>query len=207
MKKTCEVKERIIEVTIALIQNSNGRASEITTRDIAEKAEVGNGLINYHFQTKENLIAICVQRIIGQVVDSFKPNISNIQSVGERMIYAATEVFEFLFSNPAISRISILGDFSEPAADSNTAKSQQGIFHVLGEDLGESDKKIFSFVLVSAMQAAFLANQFGAASVGYKLDTPASREAFMTKLVNMLLHGVGTKETDSERETIVLPET
>ncbi|MEG1820586.1 MAG: TetR/AcrR family transcriptional regulator [Oscillospiraceae bacterium] len=194
--KSTEVKERIIEVTIALIQASNGNAAEITTRDIAEKAEVGNGLINYHFQTKENLIAICVQRIIGKVVDSFKPNLANCQSVEEQMTCAATKVFEFLFQNPAISRISILGDFSKPDENSNTVKSQHSFSHVLGESMEDADKQVFTFVLTSSMQAAFLAHQFGDAILGYKLDTAASRQAFIEKLIDMLFHGIMVEKND-----------
>lgn len=172
MKKATEVKERMIDVTIALIQASNGNASEITTRDIAEKAGVGNGLINYHFQTKENLIAICVQRIIGQVVKRFNLDTANIQNTSEGMTYAATQVFEFLFANLAISRISILSDLSNPAEESNTVKSQQSICHVLGESMNDTDKQIFSFALVSIMQVAFLVNQYGDTMFGYTLDTP-----------------------------------
>lgn len=198
--KATEVKEQIVEVTIALIQASNGNATEITTRDIAEKAEVGNGLINYHFQTKENLIAICVQRIIGQVVDSFKPNVNHMHTPQERMTYAATQVFEFLFQNPAISRISILSDLSDPTGESNTVKSQQSICHVLGENMNATDKQIFSFVLATAMQAAFLANQYGDVMIGYKLDTPASREAFIKKLVDMMFNGFKAEEINQKKQ-------
>lgn len=200
MKKTTEVKERIIEVTIALIQNSNGNTAEITTRNIAEKAEVGNGLINYHFQTKENLIAICVKRIIMQVVEGFKPNVSHMQNPRERMTYAATMVFEFLFDNPAISRISILSDLYDPAADSNTVKSQQSICNIMGDSLLNTDKKIFSFVLVVAMQAAFIASQYGDAMCGYPMDTPAPRKAFITRLVDMLLDGIPVEEETASKK-------
>lgn len=192
--KATEVKERIIEVTIALIQASNGNAAEITTRDIAEKAEVGNGLINYHFQTKENLIAICVQRIVGQVVDGFKPAVANMQNHQERMAYAASLVFEFLFANPAISRISILGDLSDQSDESNTMKSQQSICHVLGDSMNDTDKQIFSFVLASTMQAAFLSNKCGDAMFGYRLDTAESRKAFIKKIVEMLFCGINVQE-------------
>lgn len=190
MNKAMEVKERIIQVTIELIQNSNGNATEITTRDIAEKAKIGNGLINYHFQTKENLISICVERIVRNVVKSFNPDVSNFQSTSERMAYAASQVFEFLFANPAISRISILGDMADPSAESNTVKSQQSICHVLGDSMDAADKQFFSFVMASVMQTAFLASKCGDTMFGYALDTPASRGAFIKKLVDMLMHGV-----------------
>lgn len=194
--KSAEVKERIIEVTIGLIQNSNGNAHDITTRDIAEKAKVGNGLINYHFTTKENLIAICVQRIIGQVVTGFTPNIDHMQTPQERMTYAAVQVFEFLFANPAISRISILGDLTNPARESNTVKSQQSICHVLGDSMEDADKQMFSFVLASTMQTAFLANQYGDTMFGFTLDTKTSREDFIKRVVDMLLCGAKLVEHD-----------
>lgn len=192
--KAAEVKERIINVTIELMQNSSGNASEITTRDIAEKAEVGNGLINYHFQTKENLISICGQRIIGQVIKNFKPNVMHMQNPQERMAYAASQVFEFLFQHPSISRISIIGDLLSPDKESNTVKSQQSIWGVLGESMNDADKRIFSFVLATAMQSAFLACKYGDTMVGYALDTPESRKAYIKRLVDMLFCGVNWEE-------------
>ena len=68
MKDTTNVKDRIIEVTTAMIEQHAGDTKAITARVIAEKADVGLGLINYHFGSKENLITTCVQRIISNVV-------------------------------------------------------------------------------------------------------------------------------------------
>lgn len=195
MKKSEEVKERIIQETIALIQKSNGTVAEITTREIAEKAGVGNGLINYHFQTKENLISLCVARIIRQVVEGFQPKIDPEESPQERMTRAASLVFEFLFSNPAISRISILGDLVQPSPESNTVKSQQNICQVLGVCWEEEEQKLFSFLLATAMQVAFLSNQWSDTMLGCKLDTPESRKAFISRLVALLVCGKEVTES------------
>jgi len=190
VKKSTEVRERIIEATIDLIQESNGDANEVTTRAIAERADVVNSLINYHFQTKENLITICVQRIIGQVISNFTPSSEMSQNVQERLTNVTAEVFEFLFANPAISRISILNDLTAPTQESNTARSQSGVQKNLGNSLDEADKKNFSFVLVSAMQAAFLSRAMGMACTGYDLEDSSGRSAFISNLVNMLFHGI-----------------
>lgn len=56
MSKHENVKDRIIFVTIELIEQYGGDTKSITARMIAEKAEVGLGLINYHFGSKDNLI-------------------------------------------------------------------------------------------------------------------------------------------------------
>lgn len=190
MKKSTEVKEKIIEAAIALIQEGNGNSDEITTRAIAEKASVGIGLINYHFQTKENLITICVQRIIGQVISDFKPNDTDFKTEQERLTNTAAEVFEFLFENPSISRISILSDFSVPTISGNTTLSQKGIRLAMGENMSEEDGRFISFVLVSAMQTAFLNSTIMKESMGFSLDSPDERRAYIARLVELLYRGI-----------------
>ena len=74
MKNSTEVKEIIIKSTIELIEQSNGDIKKITSRSIAEKSGIALGLINYHFESKENLIALCVQRIINNVLMNFAPD-------------------------------------------------------------------------------------------------------------------------------------
>ncbi len=69
-----DLKEQIINATIALIENSDGLIENITIRAIAQKANVAVGLINYHFESKKNLIEVCVQRIISHVMATFPKN-------------------------------------------------------------------------------------------------------------------------------------
>ena len=68
MEKTKNIKEHIMDVTTQLIQESDGDINQITIRRIAERAQVGLGLINYHFGSKDKLILECIQRIINNVV-------------------------------------------------------------------------------------------------------------------------------------------
>lgn len=72
MNKNANVKNRIIEVTTELIEQHNGNIKDITARMIAANANVGLGLINYHFGSKEDLITECVQNIISQVIAGFR---------------------------------------------------------------------------------------------------------------------------------------
>ena len=68
-----DVKQAIIEATLQLINERGSNLADITIRDICQEAGVGVGLINYHFQSKENLITNCVQKMIEQTVSSFVP--------------------------------------------------------------------------------------------------------------------------------------
>ncbi len=189
MKNQINGKEHIIKVTTELIQQSSGNIADITTREIAHQANVGIGLINYHFQSKDNLITICVQRIIRQVVQSFSPMEKEYSGDQERLTDWAIRVFDFLFENPAISRLSILGDMYDYTLDSNSVRTQKGFLFAL-KDVKESDKKMLSFLLTSVMQIAFLSNKTSKELIGFDLNERTERHAFITKLVAVLFVGI-----------------
>ena len=116
MKDKEKVKEAIINATTELIEQSGGEIKNITARSIADKSGVALGLINYHFESKENLIAICVQRIINKVLMSFAPDKKDYSEPDgltdkQRLTVFAQQTFDFLFDNYAIIKISILSDF------------------------------------------------------------------------------------------------
>ena len=88
-------------------------------------------MINYHFGSKEQLIVICVQRIINNVVMCFSQDkrdysVKDGLEDKERLSDWAKQVYVFLFENSAISSISILGDMQNYHADSNSVYTQKG---------------------------------------------------------------------------------
>ncbi len=185
MKDAEKSKEHIIEVTTALIEECGGETERITSRMIAQKAEVGLGLINYHFGSKENLITACVQRIIGRVITEVDFG-REYETDKERLIAWATSVFDFLFEHRAISRISILGDFHDYNDDSNSVRTQHGFMLALKNELKDEYKTILVFVLTSAMQAAFLANETVKELLGFDLSNKEDRLKYIQKLVDLL---------------------
>lgn len=172
-----------------LMEQSGGDADKMTIRAIAEKAGVGVGLVNYHFQTKEHLIEICVQRIISKVIASFRPENGREKSAEERLARTAAQVFEFLFENKAVARISILADLAAPSPDSNSVKTMKGFASAAGGGPEEAQKQLMVFVLTCAMQAAFLGAEQSKAMTGYDLRQKAEREAFIKSLVGLLYRG------------------
>lgn len=61
------------------------------------------------------------------------------------MIKTAQRVFDFLFNNKAISRISILGDMQKYESNSNTVHTQMGFMHVIGDSISDKSKRRISF--------------------------------------------------------------
>jgi len=185
MKNMNDVKENIISVTTELIEQSNGNIKNITARAIAEKAGVGLGLINYHFGSKDNLVATCVQRIIGKVIMGFSTE-KEYANDKERVTAWAIYVFDFLFEHPAISRISILGDLQNYTIKCNSVYSQKGFMLALTKDIEDKDKPLLSFILTAAMQTAFLSGTAAKELLGYDFMKQTDRIAFIKKLVTAI---------------------
>lgn len=193
MDKNENVKDRIIEVTTELIEQYDGNTKNITARMIAEKAEIALGLINYHFGSKDELITECVQRIIGKVVADFHMN-QEFQSDKDRLTAWAIYVFDFLFENSAISRISILGDFQNYVENCNSVYTQYGFMHSLKNDISDKDKPILVFILTAAMQAAFLGSKTVKQLLGYDFAKSEDRAAYIRKLIDIFFEGTARSD-------------
>ena len=188
MEKNINVKNRIIEATTELIEQYNGSIKDITARMIAAKAEVGLGLINYHFGSKEKLITECVQRIIGKVVTEFQMT-KQYETDKERLTACAVYVFDFLFEHSAISRVSILGDLQNYTKDCNSVLTQLGFSLSLKSSISNEKKSMFVFILTAAMQAAFLGSDTAKQLLGYDFTKSKDRADYISRLVDILFEG------------------
>jgi AcrR family transcriptional regulator len=187
MKKSDEVKEKIISITTDLIMKGEGNIDEITTRTIAEKADIGVGLINYHFQTKENLIEICIQRVIGKVISGFKPEIDKSLIGIDRLKSVVKMVADFLMNNPSVARISIIGDNRNPKLDDNTMKTVKGFSAALGEcNIPDKEKVILLFALTSIIQATFLRKEMCIELLGHDFTNKGERDLFIDFIIDKL---------------------
>lgn len=131
---------------------------------------------------------------IKQVVDGFKPSINDTTTNMEHLIASVTQVFAFLFQNSAVSRISILGDFSNYIEGNNSDNTQKSFITILGNELSTDNNRLFAFALVSTMQAAFLSQSITKNFLGYDFTTTEDRERFITKLIMMLCDGIHNTE-------------
>jgi AcrR family transcriptional regulator len=184
MKEAVEAKEKIMLAAAQLMEESGGNPDTVTTRAIAEKAGVGIGLINYHFQTKENLIELCVQQIIGNVIYQFKPDGIEHLKGSELLSVVVKMVADFLTENPSVSRISILGDFKLPKSMDNTMKTVKGFCSSLIEcDLSEQEKNLLAFTITSVLQAMFLRKEISKELFGFDFNNKSERDSFIDFLI------------------------
>lgn len=69
--KNDEVKERLISAAAELLQEAKN-PEKVTTRQIAERAETNQAMVNYYFESKDQLLTFAVGRIIANSADHFK---------------------------------------------------------------------------------------------------------------------------------------
>lgn len=91
---------------------------------------------------------------------------------------------DFLFDNPAVSRISILSDLKNPKDLDNSIKSMLGVEKALaGLDIADERKHLVAFSLVSTMQAMFLRQEF----FGFDTRVKKERDKVLDLVIDQLI--------------------
>lgn len=188
--KDTNVKNKIMDATTKLIEECVS-IENVTIRDIAAKTGVGIGLINYHFQTKENLINQCVQKIIGNIINKFGTlNQSLTLEPMDKLRFLAKATCSFLAQNQGISRTSILSDLFAGKSSDNTSQTIEAYLPVLREIYGEtkSDKElyIFTHVLITTLQSAFLRRDVFMQKAEVDFYDKEQREKFIDMIVGII---------------------
>lgn len=186
-----EAKQRIIDATINFISDKKD-IQKITIRDIADKADVGIGLINYHFQTKENLINHCVQLIIGDVIGKFDLIYKSLDlSPIDKLKFMLKSTTSFLASNSGISRISILTDLTNEKKQDNSIQTMEAYMPILKEIYGnnkdEKELKIIMQSIISTLQTTFLHSYTFKEYSGIDFFDKEQREEFIEIFIDNLV--------------------
>lgn len=185
-------KEAIIQATIALIEEKGEYLEEITVREICKRANVGLGLVNYHFGNKDKLIELCVERIINGIVDRFQNIREKIEGLTafEKLDYLGNITLDFLFEHYAISKISVLTDMQTPKDNDNTHRTYAAYLPLVAAcrpDLDEESIRRKTFCLITVMQQAFLRHETVSKMFNIDLSERESRRAFHTQVLHDIL--------------------
>ncbi len=185
-------KKAIMQVTIELIEEKGEHIEEITVREICKRANVGLGLVNYHFENKDKLIEQCVELIINEIVERFQ----NIQEKTERLSpfekleYFGNMTLDFLFEHNAVARISILTDMHTPKENDNTYRTYTAYLPLVRAccpNYDETTIKRKTFCLITVMQQMFLRYEIVSQMLGVDLRKRENRMAFHTQVLHDIL--------------------
>ncbi len=190
-KEDLDTKNKIINVTIDLIKEEKD-VNKITIRRIAKEADVATSMINYHFQTKVNLINRAVESFINNVITNAakqyqNTNLSSEEKVRTRLKQAA----KFLAENPGIARVSILNDLTKGDENDNSSQLLESISaqlrEVYGSEKDELDLKIMAQQQLATVQHIFLRADIFKKITGMDFYDGRQRDELMDKIIDNIL--------------------
>ncbi len=185
-------KEAIIQATMELLQEKGERLQEITVREICKRANIGLGLLNYHFENKDKLLELCVERMVNGIVDNFQRIRERTEGLApmEKLVYLGNMTLTFLFEHDTVSRISILTDMRLPKEDDNTHKTYAAYLPLVAACRPDWDKETLerrTFCLIAGMQQVFLRHKVILQTQGIDLTNADERKAFHDKMLRDIL--------------------
>lgn len=185
-------KEAIIQVTIELIRENGEDLGTITVREICKRANVGLGLVNYHFGNKDKLMEVCVERIVGSIVEKFLEVAQKTEGLNpfEKLDHLGNMTLDFLFSHDAVSHISMLGDMQNPKVNDNIHRTYAAYLPLVAAcrpDWDEQMVKRKTFALISVMEQSFLRHEAISATFKMNLRNQKERRAWHRQILQDIL--------------------
>lgn len=179
-----DAKERIMNTVVGLLLEGKD-VNAITNRQIAEMADTNSALINYYYQSKENLlskaVALCMDRMTGKLfekTDQLTPPVHRLRN----MIKA---ISAFSVDNYELSLLAIGSELKSGSL--NTVNVILPILReIFGESKNETILKLMAMQIVIPLQVMFLN------SSDYKgyLYADISDETTRNKLIDMIIDNV-----------------
>lgn len=185
-----DIKNQILNATIALIEENGSNTDNITIQNICDRVGIGSGLVNYHFQTKENLIAQCVQKIVGDVIGKFDTIYHALKDMTpeDKLRFMAKSTCSYLVSHENISRISILSDFNSNCLKDNTSQTASAYFppirNVYPDSMSNQEVKEKTYLLTLTLQTIFLRSNSLEEEIGINFHDAQQRAKLIDKVID-----------------------
>ncbi len=100
-------REQIVSAAVAAFAEKGFEAA--STRDIAERARTDQGLLTYHFPSKDKLWRAAADRIFGDLAKQFEPIITSLEfsDPRERARAAVREYVRYVATRPELFRFMV----------------------------------------------------------------------------------------------------
>lgn len=153
--KDLDARSRIMKAAMEILDEEQ-EISRITVRRIAEKADVGIGLINYHFQSKEKLLYEAVNVTMTQMAEEFRSlDKTNEMEPVEFLKYMLKKLSDFALKYKNLTQISVSyallqGDME---AEMYLLPALRALYR---KSKDESELRLLAFTLIKTMQAMYI---------------------------------------------------
>ncbi len=179
-------KERIRLAAIELM-NEFHTAERVTTRQIAERAGVAVGSINYHYQSKDNLLYEAYNQVfLAEVMHWLDDKQSGDQTPLARLRGLFLETARISLPNLDMAKSSLLMDIQKGgmATSLMILPLVRAIFQGTQDEL---TLRLKAATLMSTLQMVLLKKEAFEAYMGIKLEDPNQLEPVVDQLFNLIL--------------------
>jgi AcrR family transcriptional regulator len=182
--KKGEARARILESAWNILQEKKD-ANAVTVREVATRAEVGIGLINYHFESKDKML---------------------MEAAGNAMKIAAMKWEEVEKDNtlhPKESLFQMLTQLSDMGSEHEYLIKMAAKLELIDGEIGtplyilpyvkrikgfdDTQAKLAAFVLITAIQSAVLRMDAFGQYTGYHIKNKDDRDKMIAKLIDICL--------------------
>jgi AcrR family transcriptional regulator len=175
-----EAKQRLVRVTVELLRDSPD-PSNVTVRQIAARAEVGIGLINYYFGSRDSLINEAIGMLISEKVEPYlNESLASAQSPMERLVELVVASGEVAALYPQYAETALVYTLMHEKMDV-PATILPLLRGILGENRPELEIRWMAYSLIVTTQAMFIHRRELQVFVGMNFnDRNDRREAIET---------------------------
>jgi AcrR family transcriptional regulator len=188
-------RERIVEAAAEAFAEKGFRGA--STRDIAQRAGANQGLITYHFRTKDELWRAAADRIFGMLRTSLGARVAALESADprERAREQIREYVRFAAAHPEFFRMMIeegknAGERMEWLVDTHIRPLYEGVLRWSDALAGGLDRKLMPhahYVLAGAGSLIFAVAPECRRLTGLDPDTEAAIETHAEFVASLLV--------------------
>ena len=178
-------KQLIVDAAKTLLEETED-IDKITVRQIAQRANVGIGLINYHFKSKDNLLSIAIGDRMAKIISDFSKSdsyahLSPIQKLKSmlRELYALSDkkekLMHFVLSNDIMK-----GNMQTPLHLIPLLKQ------IFGDKKDDMELRILALQILYPIQVTGLNKETFYMYSGIDVSNAEQRNRFIDSLINNL---------------------
>ncbi|MCF8020590.1 MAG: TetR family transcriptional regulator [Vallitaleaceae bacterium] len=178
-------KQKLINATLELSEIYDN-IDRITSRDISKKSGINLALINYHFDTKENLLRLVAEiklnSIIKSTIEEFDESLSAYDKIKKLLLDTASFAFENINSFKVISRYEM---------NVGCIHSLELFRPYFQEHLPDTEEGLLTIILLRLLvfyHTIILSPEDYGKVLGVDFFDDLQRNEFLTDMLNMAIH-------------------
>lgn len=188
-----DARQIIIQAAKDLMNESND-IEKITVRQIAEKAKVGIGLINYHFKSKDNLLSIAIGDVMTDTIYQFMhTNRNDKLDPISKLKMLVKELYSLAGNSDKILRFILTREVMD--GDLKTALHLVPLLkEIYGEDAQDMRLRILALQILHPIQVTGLNTEAFHMYSGIDLYNMKQRNEFIDILVDNVINPINKEK-------------